>query len=635
VLKVGFLASVVALALPATAPAAGGDALRLAERYAPILMLKTQAKPCGKGEAYRPSPVDVVLGNPDVVLRDRRERVVAKGPTASFLFGKPADFHLDFPGDPLHPGCGFERDFKRWAAGKPSVTYAHIATEPGKPGRLAVQYWLYYTFNNFNDKHESDWEFVQVVFDAGSVQEALAEGPGEVGLSQHEGGERAAWDDDKLEKEGTHPVVYPGAGSHANYYSSELWLGRSAKQGFGCDDTKGPSTRTPLEVRLVPSSVSSAAAPNAWLGYPGHWGEQEAAFNNGPPGPQTQGPWTEPITWQDHLRDGAVAIPRTFGPSVTGFFCSAVAAGSNAFIFMTTKPWGFLGLSLLLFTALAAAVWRTTWRPAEPVPIRAGRDGGQILRAARRIYRHNLRLFVGIGLVCLPLSVLFSAVQYVLFRWTALKDVVAVAGRGNLLSAVAGLVIGALGVLIASVIAAAAVAGALDALSAGREVAARRAYRLACERWRSLAGAIGLEVVAVVVLVVTVVGIPLAVYLLVRWTMAVQACVIEERAGRDALRQSAELVRGRWWRVFGITATVNVLAVLSGPIVGLIALFTLTSASLDAINLIGSLVYVFTIPMASIAVTLLYFDLVARPARAESLRRLGLVRRHRAVHQAP
>jgi hypothetical protein len=39
-----------------------------------------------------------------------------------------------------------------------------------------------------------------------------------------------------------------------------------------------------------------------------------------------------------------------------------------------------------------------------------------------------------------------------------------------------------------------------------------------------------------------------------------------------------------------------------------------TSASLDAINLIGSLVYVFTIPLAAIAVTLLYLDLVDRPA---------------------
>ena len=90
--------------------------------------------------------------------------------------------------------------------------------------------------------------------------------------------------------------------------------------------------------------------------------------------------------------------------------------------------------------------------------------------------------------------------------------------------------------------------------------------------------------------------------------------------------QAAELVRGRWWRTFGVTATVNVLAALSGPIVGLVALFTVTSASLDAINLIGSIVYVFTIPMAAVAVTLLYFDLVERPARSRKRSISAIVR---------
>jgi hypothetical protein len=30
-------------------------------------------------------------------------------------------------------------------------------------------------------------------------------------------GEKARWDYEKVEKEGTHPVVYPGAGSHATF----------------------------------------------------------------------------------------------------------------------------------------------------------------------------------------------------------------------------------------------------------------------------------------------------------------------------------------------------------------------------------------------------------------------------------
>jgi hypothetical protein len=269
----------------------------------------------------------------------------------------------------------------------------------------------------------------------------------------------------------------------------------------------------------------------------------------------------------------------------------------------------------------------------------AGQDGpgrgSDPSHSARRIYGRHLRLFLGIGLIFVPISLVFTALQYVLLRLTGLKDLVAVAGRGNLVSAFTGLVVGALGVLIASVLVTAAVAAVLDELDAGVAMKPWHAYRRALERLRSLARAVVTEVVVVVVLLLTVVGIPLAVHLLVRWAFAPQAAVIEERSAREALQRSAELVRGRWWRAFGITATVNLLAALSGPVVGVIVLLTATSASLDAINLVGSLVYTFTIPLAATATTLLYFDLVERPAPARPLRRFGLGRRHRAVHQAP
>ena len=73
-------------------------------------------------EPYRPSSVDLVLGNPEVILRDVNGNIVTKGPTASFLFGRPDTDYMDLPGDPLHPGCQFEQDFKRWSEGKPAVT---------------------------------------------------------------------------------------------------------------------------------------------------------------------------------------------------------------------------------------------------------------------------------------------------------------------------------------------------------------------------------------------------------------------------------------------------------------------------------------------------------------------------------
>ena len=44
-----------------------------------------------------------------------------------------------------------------WAAtvteGTQPTVYAHVATEQGREDRLALQYWFYYPFNDYNNKH--------------------------------------------------------------------------------------------------------------------------------------------------------------------------------------------------------------------------------------------------------------------------------------------------------------------------------------------------------------------------------------------------------------------------------------------------------------------------------------------------
>ena len=148
--------------------------------------------------------------------------------------------------------------------GRSSVTYAHVAREPGVHG-IALQFWFYYWFNQFNDLHESDWEMIQVAFDAATVEEALASGPTQLAYAQHEGGERRAWNDPRVEKEGTHPVVYPSSGSHASQYWSALFLGNGRRgSGLGCDNTRGPSTRIAPTPVLVPT-YPDFEGEHAWL----------------------------------------------------------------------------------------------------------------------------------------------------------------------------------------------------------------------------------------------------------------------------------------------------------------------------------------------------------------------------------
>ena len=316
---------------------------------------------------------------------------------------------------------------------KPTTAYAHLVQEQGQ---LALQYWFYYPFNDWNNKHESDWEMIQLIFDAATAEEALGQAPALVGYSQHEGAESAAWDDAKLEKRDGHPVVYPGAGSHANQFVQSLYLGHGAQTGFGCDDTRGPTGYEQTQVVVVPSQAAGADDPFAWLGYLRACGARRCRGRTaGRPGPLSKSQWTAPITWVDEeWRPDGVQVPAasSVAPTATGFFCSAVAQGSKVYIRFLSNPVAVLGVlaAIVLF-----AVWlsrRTIWSPALPTPIRRRRDGGQLYRAGFRLYRSRAKLFLAIGLMAIPLGALATIAQNLLFDvtgLTALTDVADESGR--------------------------------------------------------------------------------------------------------------------------------------------------------------------------------------------------------------
>ncbi|TAK12799.1 MAG: hypothetical protein EPO32_07595 [Anaerolineae bacterium] len=92
-------------------------------------------------------------------------------------------------------------------------------------GWIILQYWVFFPFNNWRsgffgaNDHEADWEMLCIYLADRPNAEPQPEW---VAYASHEfeGDElRRRWDDPELHKEqGTHPVVYTGAGSHAAYF---------------------------------------------------------------------------------------------------------------------------------------------------------------------------------------------------------------------------------------------------------------------------------------------------------------------------------------------------------------------------------------------------------------------------------
>src|SRR5690606_24183997 len=146
-------------------------------------------------------------------------------------------------------------------------------------------------------------------FPASTASEALLVEPIEVGYSQHSGGERAEWTDAKLERDGSRPVVYTSARSHASYFGAALYLGRNGSEGFGCDDTGGPARRVDPEVVVLPDAADDPESELAWLAFLGRWGERGGGAYDGPTGPSDKDRWRNPIDRQESLRDGSVVVP--------------------------------------------------------------------------------------------------------------------------------------------------------------------------------------------------------------------------------------------------------------------------------------------------------------------------------------
>ncbi len=131
---------------------------------------------------------------------------------------------------------------------------------------------------------------------------------------------------------------------------------------------------------------------------------------------------------------------------------------------------------------------RTTWSPVAPLRIARRRAAGQIIRAAGRMYASRWRLFIGIGFLTIPASLVVAALQSLIRRAPTSRASpraarTAASGSWSRRWWPSSL----LGTSILLVLA--ATTHALGEIDRDAEVDVRRAYRLALARWRPLLGA--------------------------------------------------------------------------------------------------------------------------------------------------
>ena len=168
--------------------------------------------------------------------------------------------------------------------------------------------------------------------------------------------------------------------------------------------------------------------------------------------------------------------------------------------------------------------------------------------------------------------------------------------------------------LFTSLLASAASVYAVTQYYLGSTVTAGKCYTAALNSGTSLLVAFlvfGAAVVVSLLLSTILIGIPLLFFILVAFFFYIQAIMVEGQGPMASLARSWELVRGTWWRVFGISAAfIGVLfaAAIVAAIPGIILGFVNTTLG-DLLTTLGS---VFVVPIEYVGATLVYFDLRVR-----------------------
>jgi len=583
----GLAAAALLLAAPPDA-----DPTELLEHYAPVVALRQQPEPCGDGEPYHPISVDHVLGRDDVVLRDGNGETITVAPEAADLAGGESDWELDFPGDALDPGCEYEQWFRSMDA-EPQV-YGRAVVDGDV---LLAQYWLYYVYNDWNDRHESDWEMVQLEFDTASVADALERGPVLYAYAQHEGSEYAEPDEVRL-VDGA-PVIYPGQGSHAAYFERSVWFGKSGATGFGCDDTSAPLTEVRPSVIVLPTEAP-VDGEFAWLSYEGHWGERRPMFNDGPTGPALKDQWNAPLDWiEEEGRDGAVAVP--FGGSpATDAFCDISRTASQALLRFLDHPVRF-GIVFALAVIALVAIVRYSSRG--------------LLGAAAHTYGRNPARVLQIGGAILFAGAFTLAVHWLVVRYTPVDNVLDVLGDDSpwaapFLAAIAAIVT----LPVMAWVLAATVELVVDT--------DRHGDRRPGSWWMPKA-AFATFVASFVLVITFGVGtivlllLPLVALIASRWLVAPVVCADEVVPARAGLRRSAELLRGSRLRALGLAITLGL--VLTVPSIVGALLLVLTSVSFAVASVIVTLCAVVLVPYVALVLVHFYVELTESGTRRGSV----------------
>lgn len=274
-------------------------------------------------------------------------------------------------------------------------------------------------------------------------------------------------------------------------------------------------------------------------------------------------------------------------------FCTLTAAGSSLLLDVINQPWIAIPLVLAVVGLLlyfARASWPTFGR-------------------ARALYADNWKLFLGIGLMSLPIGILFNVLQRFLVGRNPLKFVVQYFNSTGGAELTTVMAVGGVQQLAMLLIITPALVFAVKAVLNNERISVSEAYLGNRDKVITILLGFVVFIVVMMLLLITAIGVPIAIWLAVKWHFFVQAIVFGDAINaRDALKQSFRVVRrGTWWRTLFSLIVFDLLAVIPGILIGF-GLLTIGRTAVGFANGVSSLLYAVLFPLSTIAISLLYLN---------------------------
>jgi hypothetical protein len=222
------------------------------------------------------------------------------------------------------------------------------------------------------------------------------------------------------------------------------------------------------------------------------------------------------------------------------------------------------------------------------------------------MYRRRIRLFLGIGVLFVPISLFVAAMEAIVLKASNVAGI-STEGEGGGLLVLLVVAVGTALTLLAIGLVQAATARALVEIDQGRPIGPWRAYRMARSSVRPLLGALLIAVLTVLILAGSLFLLPIAVWLAVRWALIAPAIELENLSAIEALRRSSRLVRQEWLKVGSLTILGAAVALVAGPLAGSL-LIVLTDAPLPWLDVVAGVLYALVMPFVALTTTYVYFE---------------------------